>query len=112
SSHRPDIVNRIQRGDPSVIKRVIDNRGEEVERLDQGEIIAQTIHSGVIRFVETDQQIWIVWLSLKPAQHLSEDRRRQLGRSTRAGNHLSQTHFDFLLSTGSGFSPVSVAPRL
>jgi hypothetical protein len=31
-------------------------------------------------------------LSLKPAQHLSEDARRELGRSTRARNHLSQTH--------------------
>jgi hypothetical protein len=33
-------------------------------------------------------------LSLKPAQHLSEDLRRQLGRSTRARNHLSKTHLD------------------
>jgi hypothetical protein len=31
-------------------------------------------------------------LSLKPAQHLSEDARRELGRSTRTRNHLSQTH--------------------
>jgi dienelactone hydrolase len=31
-------------------------------------------------------------LFLKPAQHLSEDARRQLGRSTRARNHFGQTH--------------------
>jgi hypothetical protein len=42
--------------------------------------------------VETDQQIGIERLFLKPAQHLSEDARRQLGRSTRARNHFGQTH--------------------
>jgi hypothetical protein len=31
-------------------------------------------------------------LFLKPAQHLSEDARRQLSRSTRARNHFGQTH--------------------
>src|SRR6185369_18080548 len=74
--------------------RIVDDRREEIERLHQRQIIAQSIHYGVIRFVETDQQIRIVWLSLEPAQHLSEDLRRQLGRSTRARNHLSQTHLD------------------
>jgi hypothetical protein len=36
-------------------------------------------------------------LFLKPAQHLSEYARREFRRSTRARNHLSQTHV-FLLS--------------
>src|SRR5207244_10345870 len=78
-------------------ERVVDNRREKIESLHQSEIVAQSIHSGVVRFVKTDQQIRIEWLFLKPAQHLSEDARRQLGRSTRARNHLSQTH-GFLLS--------------
>jgi hypothetical protein len=45
-------------------------------------------------------------LSLKPAQHLSEDRRRQLGRSTRARNHLSQTHLDSSFPIGTHASGV------
>src|SRR5205814_7190447 len=92
AAHCPHIINRIEGGNAAVIERIVDNRGEEIERLHQREIVAQTIHSGVVRFVETDQQIRIERLSLKPAQHLSEDARRELGRSTRARNHLSQTH--------------------
>jgi hypothetical protein len=34
-------------------------------------------------------------LFLKPAQHLSEDPRGQLSRSTRARNHFGQTHGSF-----------------
>jgi len=45
-------------------------------------------------------------LSLKPAQHLSEDLRRQLGRSTRARNHLSQTHLESSFLTGTHASGV------
>ena len=89
AAHGPHVVDRIERRNASVIERVIHNRREEIERLHQRQIVAQTIHSGVVRFVETDQQIRIEGLFLKPAQDLSEDARRQLRRSTRTRNHLS-----------------------
>ena len=92
AAHGPHVVDRIKRRNAAVIERIIYNRREEIERLHERQIVTQTIHSGVVRFVETDQQIRIERLSLKPAQHLSEDARRELGRSTRARNHLSQTH--------------------
>jgi hypothetical protein len=75
AAHGPNVIDRIKRRDAAVIRWIINNGREEIERLHQRQIIAQSIHSGVVRFVETDQQIRIVRLSLKPAQHLSEDRR-------------------------------------
>ena len=99
-AHGPHVIDRIERGDAAVIERVVDNRREKIERLHQREIVAQSIHSGVVRFVETDQQIGIERLFLKPAQHLSEDARGQLSRSTRARNHFGQTHGSFSFRVG------------
>src|SRR5262249_54442602 len=41
--HRPNVVDRIERGDAPVIERVVNNGREEVNGLDQRQVVAQTI---------------------------------------------------------------------
>ena len=62
SSHRPHVVDRVERGNATVIKRVVNYRSEEVERLHERQVVAQAVHSCVVGKVEADNQIRVVWL--------------------------------------------------
>src|SRR6185295_11070555 len=62
SRHGPNIVNRIQCCNSTIVVRVVDNRREEVERLHEREVVAKTVYARVVGCIETDNQIWIVWL--------------------------------------------------
>jgi hypothetical protein len=72
SGHGPNIIDRIQGGDPTVVEWFVDNWCEEVERLHQREVVAKTVNSSVVGCIKTDNQVGIVRLFWKPAQNLSE----------------------------------------
>src|SRR5207244_8156577 len=78
SCHRPYVVDRVERCDAAVIERVIDYRSKKVERLNDREVIAETIHARIVGKVEADNQIRVVWLFRSLAHHLSEGSRRKL----------------------------------
>ena len=59
AGHRPDVVDRVERGDATVIKRVVNDRREKIDRLDDRQIVAQSIHSGVVGFVKTNHDVLV-----------------------------------------------------
>ena len=61
--HGPDIIEGIQGGNAPVVEGIVDDRGKEVQRLDQGQIVPETKHSRVVGSVEADQKIGISGLS-------------------------------------------------
>jgi len=75
---------------------VIDNRGEEVDGLDQGKLGVEQVDSGVVGRLKANQDIRIAE-ELDPAKGARQNLRRQLGRSTGAGGRLGQP-LSFLLS--------------
>jgi hypothetical protein len=62
SGHCPNVVDGIERGNATVVIRVIDDWSEEIERLDKREVVAQTVYSRVVGCIKTDNQIWIMGL--------------------------------------------------
>jgi hypothetical protein len=62
ASHRPNIVDGIERRDATIIVRVVDDRSEEVERLDEREVVAQTVYARIVGRLETDNQVWVIGL--------------------------------------------------
>jgi len=60
AAHRPDIVDRIERGDAAIIIRIVNNRREEINRLDQREVVAKAIYSRVVSRLDADNQIGIL----------------------------------------------------
>ena len=59
SGHGPYVVNRVERSDATVVVRVVDDRSEEIERLDQRQVVSQTVYSRVVGCIEADNQIRI-----------------------------------------------------
>jgi hypothetical protein len=62
AGHRPNVIDGVERGDATIVVRVIDDGSEEIERLDEREVVAKTVYSGVVGRIETDNQIWIMRL--------------------------------------------------
>ena len=79
--HGVDVRQGIRRRDPAERVRVVDQRREEIERLDQGEIGREAIHPRVVHGLGADQDVGID-LTLRPgAQDLRDPRRGDLARS-------------------------------
>ena len=58
-SHRVDVRQRVGGGDPAEVERVIDDRGEEVDRLDDRQVVAEPVDAGVIGGLEPDQDVGV-----------------------------------------------------
>ena len=57
AAHRVDVGQRVGRGDCAVGERIVDDRREEIDRVDDRQIVAQTEHSGVVAGSDTDEQV-------------------------------------------------------
>ena len=90
AAHGVDVGERVGRGDLSEAIRVIDDRREEIDRLDEGEIIGQHEDAGVIVGLATDDEPGI-GAHGKCAQRAREVARTQLGGSTRAAGERRET---------------------
>ena len=62
SSHGPNVVNGVERGDAAIVVRVIDDRSEEIERLHECEVVSKAVYTRVVGCIKTDNQIWIAGL--------------------------------------------------
>jgi hypothetical protein len=62
-AHRPHVVDRVERGDPSVIERVVDDGSEEVDGLNYRKVFAEAVYSRVVGRVVADDQVFIKGLS-------------------------------------------------
>ena len=56
AAHRVDVGQRVGRGDPAEVVRVVDDRREEVDRLHEREVVAQPVDAGVVGRGRADEQ--------------------------------------------------------
>src|SRR5204863_217811 len=59
SCHGPDIVDGVQSSDATIVVTVIHYWREKVHSLHNREIVGQSIHSGIVGFIKTNQEILI-----------------------------------------------------
>jgi hypothetical protein len=62
SGHRPHIVDRVKSCDPTIDERVVDDRREKVERLNDRKIVGKAVNSCIVSQFEADNDIRVVWL--------------------------------------------------
>ena len=84
SPHRVDVAEGVGRGDPAEVVRVVDDGREKVDRLDQGQIVAEAVDPGVVAGGVADQNVGVRdgW---QAAQDLRQVGGADFTRSTRAG---------------------------
>ena len=112
-AHRVDVGQGVGGRDPAEVERVIDDRGEEVDGLDERQVVAEREHAGVVGAAEADQHVRgrrrpaeaarAAGRSRRPAA-CSRIRRRGRARSAarattpmivhRAGTHLHRRELD------------------
>jgi hypothetical protein len=91
AAHRPNVVDGVQGGDAPVVERVVNDGREEVDGLDEGEVVRETVNPRVVGGLDADDQVRVA-RDVQTAQDLGEFARRELGRSTGARDHLCETH--------------------
>ncbi len=57
AAHRVDVGKRVCGRDAAEVERVVHDGREEVDRLDEREIVAQAVHSGIVISVEPDENV-------------------------------------------------------
>src|SRR5262249_159630 len=59
SAHGPDIVYRVQRGNSAVVVGGINDWRKEVYGLNERQILADQVDSGIVGGFDADQKLWI-----------------------------------------------------
>ena len=90
AAHGVDVAERVHHGDGAEIVGVVDDRREEVDRLNHGQVVRQAIDGSVVARVEPDEQIIVLHVG-EVAQDLAEVLGAELPRSTRAGRQTGKT---------------------
>ena len=83
AAHGEDVGQRVRGGDLAERVRIVDDRREEVDRLDEREIVAQHEDPRVVEGLATDEDS-AVGVHRHAAQRLGQVTRTQLGGSTSA----------------------------
>src|SRR5271156_2413446 len=86
AAHGIDIAQRIRGCDLPIGVRIVDHRGEEVDRLDQRQTVAQLVDTSVIGRLKADEDV-LVALSGKLREHSVQDGGAELAGAS-AGLHL------------------------
>ncbi len=105
TAHRVDVAHRIGGGDLPVDERIVDDRREEVDCLDERPLAVEPVHTRIVRSPIVDQDPWVVRRG-QIAQDLGELACRELARSTGAGRVVGQ-----LLHLSAGHSLYSTSRR-
>ena len=58
--HRVDVGQGVGGRDAAEVERVVDDRGEEIDCLDERQVVCEPIYAGVVGGLERDQHVWIV----------------------------------------------------
>jgi hypothetical protein len=93
--HGVDIGQGVGGGDLPEGVGVVDDGGEEVDGLDDGQIVAETIDARVLVPLETDDEVGVL-NDGKPLQGFAQVLRTDLARSTGRVDHLGEPDFLFL----------------
>jgi hypothetical protein len=72
ASHGPHIINRVKCRNTSEVVRVINNRGEKIDSLNNCQVVAKAVYTRVVGCIKTDNQVFVDRLSWQLAQNLSE----------------------------------------
>ena len=59
ASHGIHVAQGIGRGDPAPVVCLVDDGGDEVDGLYEGDVVAQAIDAGVVGAVDADQQVLV-----------------------------------------------------
>jgi hypothetical protein len=117
AAHRVDIRERVRRRDRAEEPRIVDDRGEEVDRLDDRLPSAEPVHGGVVRRLVADQEVR-VREGGKLLQKRGEVELTDLAGSTGArrerrqrGMALGKRHGRKLSATASGCQPDAEGSR-
>src|SRR5262249_27667647 len=94
AAHSVDVAQRVGGGDLAVHVRVVDDRREEVDRLDQRRSALPPVHTRIVTGPEVDQHAVVVQRG-DVTQHLSELACGEVARSTGAGDQLCQAYGHF-----------------
>src|SRR5688572_9163447 len=95
AAHSVDVAERIRRRDLPKGIGVIDNRGEEIDGVDDGKVRSQAKYSRVVRRLRPDQHIDVVEL-WQIVQNLHEVGGAELSGSTRGFYRLRQPNGFFI----------------
>jgi hypothetical protein len=79
--HGIDVAQRVGRGDLPKGIRIIDDGGEKIQRLDEGDLLRQAVDPGIVRGFYSHQEIR-VGPDREARQDFLQDPRRNLGGST------------------------------
>jgi hypothetical protein len=60
ATHGVDVRETVSRGNGAIIVAIVHHRGEEVSGSNQHAFFVQLPDGGIIRAIETDQQVWII----------------------------------------------------
>ena len=90
--HGVDVAQRVGRGDLTEPVRIVYDRREKIDGLDQCEVLGNLIDPGIVRPLQSDNHVG-VGRDVKPAKRSGQVPWRQLGRSAGALHGLAQAEF-------------------
>ena len=91
AAHGVDVAHAVGGGDGAVGPGVVDDRGEEIDRLHDGQIGRKAIDRGVVAGLETDDEVRVGGEGQR-TQYLRQGRRAQFGRSASAAGERRQPY--------------------
>ncbi len=78
AAHGEHVVQCVRGGDRAEVVRVVDDRREEVDGEDEGPLVVEPVHGGVVGRVEPDEQVG-GFRRCERAEQALQPRRRILG---------------------------------
>ena len=93
SAHGVDVGHGVGGGDRAELVGVVDERGEEIERLYERAVVVDGVDRGVIGACESDEQLGVLGrreLGTEMAQHVSQALWAELGSSTAAAREVGE----------------------
>ncbi len=103
-AHRVDVRQRVGGSDPPEVEWVIDDRGEEVDRVHQREVLTQPVHAGVVRVPVADEDIRVLLAEGQPGQQRCDRGGGELAAAAGAMGERSQRddHARMILQASAG----------
>src|SRR5262249_7663621 len=89
AGHRVDVAQGVRRRDLTVDERIIDDRWEEIDSLDDGDVVREAVHARIVVRLGADEQIRIGHFR-QVAQDLRDPLSGELAGSTRTGSVVYQ----------------------
>ena len=92
AAHRVDVRDGVGRSNLAEPVRIINRRGDKINRVDHGHFVGQAIHRCIIRGFYTDQQVGVV-RGGESGKRVRQIRRTDFSRSTAGASQSCQGFF-------------------